>query len=155
MYVRKLKITMIDFKQHKYNPMTKFLISIYTYGFPSLVGSWLLSFLMPVASFLFFTVVLVVCDLGTGVMAAKKRKEVVHSKGIRRTVDKMIVYFIAILLSQGLMKVFEIPILNLTYTVSLIIAIAEFKSVIENVETIADLKIWSFIKEKLIGNLKK
>tara|TARA_R100001377_G_scaffold85295_1_gene71354 strand:- start:31149 stop:31481 length:333 start_codon:yes stop_codon:yes gene_type:complete len=110
---------------------------------------------MPVASFLFFTVVLVVCDLGTGVMAAKKRKEVVHSKGIRRTVDKMIVYFIAILLSQGLMKVFEIPILNLTYTVSLIIAIAEFKSVIENVETIADLKIWSFIKEKLIGNLKK
>ncbi|QDP50393.1 MAG: hypothetical protein Unbinned5350contig1001_8 [Prokaryotic dsDNA virus sp.] len=67
----------------------------------------------------------------------------------------MIVYFIAILLSQGLMKVFEIPILNLTYTVSLIIAIAEFKSVIENVETIADLKIWSFIKEKLIGNLKK
>ena len=141
------KLTMSFLKSYNYSFMNKFILTVYFYGLPSLVGSWLLAFLLPVASFLTFTVVLVICDLITGVMAAHKRKEKIHSKGIRRTIAKIMVYFIAILLSEGLMKVYALPYINATYAVSIIISIAEFKSVIENVEIISNINIWSTLKK--------
>lgn len=111
------------------------------------IGGWMLSKIMPIAPFLAFTIVLVFCDLITGLMAAKKRKETIHSKGLRRTVQKIVLYFIAIILSQGIKEVF-MQSMPITYMVAFIIAIAEFKSNIENIEAVTDIKIWSFIQDK-------
>lgn len=145
---------MSNFKQNNYNFMNNFVLTVYNYGLPSFFGSWLLGFIIPIAPFLGFTIALVVADLYTGVKAARKKGEKIHSKGLRRTIEKIGVYIVVILLSEGMMKVFSIPIINVTYTASFIIAIAEFKSVIENVEVVTEVNIWTKLQEKTKGLFK-
>ena len=110
--------------------------------------AWVVSFILPVKDFLIITTILVVCDLWTGVRAAKHRGEVIHSKGFRRSVNKISLYFIAILLSEGVSKVFDVPI-NLTYVTAGIIALTEFKSNLENISTVTGVDILSAISDQL------
>jgi hypothetical protein len=63
---------------------------------------WTMALIVPVAPFLIFTTCLVLCDLYTGTRAAIHRKEVLHSKGFRRSIEKIVLYFLAILLSAGM-----------------------------------------------------
>jgi hypothetical protein len=70
------------------------------------IGGWLLSKIIPISPFLIFTVILVFCDLVTGIIAAKNRKEKITSFKIRRTVVKIVLYFIAILLAEGMRDIF-------------------------------------------------
>lgn len=121
----------------------------------NLILSWvalcfhtLYPYILPVRSFLILTLCLVVCDTITGIMAARKAGDKITSKGIRQTVTKTTAYFIAILLSEG-MRITFIPDISIPYFIAFIIAIAEFKSNIENVEKIGDMKIWDLIKNKL------
>lgn len=111
-------------------------------------GSWLLAFVLPSASFLIFTTVLVFADLLTGTMAAKHRGEVIHSRGLRRSIVKIVLYFLAILLSEGFEQVFKLPI-DISYMVAGLIAITEFKSNLENVGEVTGIDIWSKIADKL------
>lgn len=85
-------------------------------------------------------------DFVTGILAAIKRKERVSSRGMRNTVVKIILYFIAILLSEGMVVVFKIPGHMLTYSVAFVIAVTEFRSNIENIESATGTSIWSAIK---------
>lgn len=78
-------------------------------------------------------VFLVLCDLVTGILKAKKQGELITSYGIKRTVAKLGVYLLVILMShvtelyltQG-----TIPVLNV---VASIIGITELKSCVENI----------------------
>lgn len=104
------------------------------------------AFLAPISHFLFFTVALVLCDLFTGVWAARTRKEVIHSKGFKRSVLKISLYFVAILLSEGMKRVFFPDLdFDLVYIVAGIISLTEFKSNLENVATVTGTNIWSLI----------
>lgn len=109
----------------------------------------LFPFIFPIKGFLIITIALVACDLVTGIMAAIKRGEKPSSKGIRTTVHKMTAYFIAILLAEGIRVVF-VPEISIPYFVAFIIAVAEFKSNIENIEQITNISIWAQIKAKLL-----
>lgn len=128
--------------------MNKLLNSEYWHGVLTTASAWVTSFLSPVTPFIAIVFFLVVCDLYTGTRAARKRGDQIHSKGLRRTIEKITLYFIVILLSEGMAYVFK-PLGPITYIVAFIIALTEFKSNVENVETVTGVAVWSTIKDKL------
>lgn len=106
------------------------------------------AFLFNVQPFLTLLIFLVLADFITGIIAAPHRGQKVRSRGMWRTVEKITVQSIAILSAEGI-RVTLFPSINLTYVVVFVIAVAEFKSMIENVEDILGIRIWNFIKEKI------
>jgi len=135
--------------------MNKFSTHEEILGLLLVLASWLAAKLSPLVPFLGLVMALVVADFITGVMAAKERGETITSRGFRRSVEKITLYFIAILAAEGMEKVFGIP--YVTYLVTLLIARTEFKSNIENVEQVTGTPIWKDIKHifERILNLKK
>lgn len=142
--------------------MKESLISILSSSSFNLIGVGIAfagSFFGPITSFLGITLFLVFADLITGVWAAQKRSEKIHSKGLRKSIGKIIAYFLAIILSRSMEIVFfeetwvqdHIPV---TYMVSGFISAVEFQSNIENIGEITGLDIWSQIKKKLNELLK-
>lgn len=115
-------------------------------------GGWVTSFMMPVAHFMVFVVVLVICDFGTGVAAAKKRRERLRSRGFMRSVLKIVFYFIAILLSHG-MDVVYLHDANIsfsfTYVVAGFISLTEFKSNLENISVLTGTDVWSHVMSRI------
>lgn len=91
--------------------------------------------------------VLVFADVFTGIAAAKKRGERIHSKGMSRTVGKMLYYTIAIVLSRVMELAFIswLPVAQLT---SGYIAIVEFKSNMENIAQVTGVDVWNHLKDR-------
>lgn len=114
------------------------------------------SFIAPVQPFLIMAFALIVCDLYTGVRAAKYRKQVIHSKGIGRSIEKMTLYIIAILLAElfrttflhtsGIGPIEEFPIV---YIVSITISIRELKSNYENIQAVTGTNVYRGIRDKI------
>jgi phage-related holin len=131
---------------------------IKTMKFSAFEWSTLLKLGMPYIFFFFTPItwsivgigVLVFTDVITGISAAKKRGERIHSKGMSRTVGKMIYYTIAIVLSRVMELAFItwIPIAQLT---SGYIAVVEFKSNMENIAQITGVDVWNHLKDKFEG----
>ena len=125
-----------------------------------LVSGAVASFIAPVQPFLIMAFALIVCDLITGVRAARYRKEVIHSKGLGRSIEKMTLYIIAIILSELFRKTFleytgfgMVENFLIVYIVSITISIRELKSNFENIEAVTGTNLWTNIKEKLTGIL--
>jgi len=95
--------------------------------------------------------VLVFADVFTGIAAAKKRGERIHSKGMSRTIGKMLYYTIAIVLSRVMELTFIswLPIAQLT---SGYISVVEFKSNLENIAQVTGVDVWNHLKEKFEDN---
>jgi hypothetical protein len=119
--------------------------------FKTLLGimtSWMVQFFAPIYSFIFFMIFLVLCDLFTGTQAALVRKETLHSRGFRRSVVKMTSYLIAILATRGVEFVFLAPQgvnVNISYVAVGLISLTEFKSNLENIQTITGVPLWGKI----------
>jgi uncharacterized membrane protein len=121
-----------------------------------LIAGSLLSFIAPVQPFLIMAFALIICDLYTGTRAARKRNEVIHSKGIGRSIEKLTLYIIAILLAElfrktflestGLSLIEDFPIV---YIVSMTISLRELQSNFENIEVVTGTNVWSAIKDKI------
>lgn len=112
--------------------------------------TWLCAQIMPVSHFLMFTILLVLADLITGTRAARHRGEALHSKGFGRSVTKITMYCIAILLAHGMDKVFFAPkglSFDLVWLVAGLISLTEFKSNLENVATVTGVDVWKNIAE--------
>lgn len=126
--------------QPKYMAFIKFLVAT--------SWAWLWSFILPVQQFLAFTFVLVVCDFLSGIAAAKQRGEKLQSRGFARTVTKIALYCMAILLSHGMDRVFFAPAglsFGLVWMVAAFIGLTEFKSNLENIRTVTGADIWGKI----------
>lgn len=106
------------------------------------------AFIWEVQPFIVLLFGLVMADLITGMLSAKRRKEKISSRGIFRTVEKLLVETIAILACEGI-RVVLVPWAEITYVIVFVIAMSELKSIIENIEHILDIQIWLKIKEKL------
>lgn len=93
--------------------------------------------------------VLILADLITGIWAAKKRNEKITSAALGRTVVKMAVYQTVIitgfLLQTNLLENL-IPVVNI---VGSVIGMVEFKSLIENSNTILGMDLFSEVLAKL------
>lgn len=119
--------------------------------------AWLMSFIVPIAHFLVFTIVLVVTDLVTGVQAARKRGEELRSRRLSRSIQKISLYFVAILLANGMDQVFFAPkgiSFDVTWIVAGLIALTEFKSNLENVTTLTGVNFWTHLSAKLPAILR-
>ena len=94
--------------------------------------------------------VLVFTDVFTGIRAAKNRGERIHSKGMSRTIGKMLYYSIAIVLSR-VMEVAFIDWLPVAQLTSGYIAVVEFKSNMENISAVTGIDVWNHLKDKFEG----
>jgi phage-related holin len=110
--------------------------------------AWAGSFLAPLWPFIVFMIFLICADLITGTKAARKRKEKITSGGFRRTVEKFVLYFLAILAAEGMTQVY-LPAVPLAYMVSFTIALTEFKSVLENIESATGVGLLEAIKSRI------
>lgn len=123
------------------------------FGYVLALVAWFINELIPVRSFLLLTLLLVFFDMIAGMIAANQRGEQITSKAMRRTITKSISYFLVILGAQGFVKVFGVTD-YLVFAMSFLIAITEFKSIVENVESITGASLWGKIIE-LIPQFKK
>lgn len=123
----------------------------------SLILGWLMSLIAPVQPFLITISILVVCDMVTGIWAARKTGAPFTSSKLARTLPKIIFYPLSILISELMVftyfqgtPVFE----SLTYMVALFISTVEFQSNIENIGRITGNNIWNHVKNWLVDRVR-
>jgi uncharacterized membrane protein len=100
----------------------------------------LFSFFLPIQHFLIFTIFVVFADTVTGILAAKKRKEPITSKGLYRTSQKILTYFCGIMIFHGASITFGLPS-QIVYSVSSLIAFTELYSISENIKSITGVNL--------------
>ncbi len=105
---------------------------------------FIFSFFIPIKGFLLFTVAVVFSDTITGVKAAKKERQKISSKGLYRTTEKIVVYFVAILIFEAAKNTFSIPF-PITYMVAMMISATELFSVAENIKRITGVELGTLI----------
>lgn len=105
-------------------------------------------FFAPIYAALIGIGVLIFADVITGIKAAKKRGERIHSRKMSTTINKMIFYALAVILSR-VMEVSFMPWLPIAQLTAGYIAVVEFKSNMENIAEITGIDIWNFLKDKL------
>tara|TARA_R110000868_G_scaffold280083_1_gene540163 strand:+ start:835 stop:1239 length:405 start_codon:yes stop_codon:yes gene_type:complete len=101
---------------------------------------WVASFFIPIKGFLIFTVFVVFADMATGILAAKKEGQKINSRGLYRTIEKIVVYFCAILIFEGARNTFSLPF-NITYMAAFLIATVELYSISENIKRITGVNL--------------
>lgn len=109
-------------------------------------------FFVPIQWYLLFTLLLVASDLYTGWRASNMA---FISRGVRKTIDKAIMYFIAIILAHG----FDLIYLSdhqliISFAVSSFIASTEMLSIYENIQRKTGTGLLNVFKKFLNGNLK-
>jgi len=109
---------------------------------------FLMAFFAPITTMIIAVGLFAIMDTFTGICAAKKRGEKIHSRAMARTITKMIMYAIAIILAHLLEVIFMawMPITSLTAGY---IALVEFRSNMENIGYITDTDIWTYLKDKI------
>jgi uncharacterized membrane protein len=100
---------------------------------------WIFSFFIPIKGFLIFTIFVVFTDMATGIIAAKKEGQKINSRGLYRTIEKIVVYFCAILIFEGARNTFSLP--NITYMAAFLIATVELYSISENIKRITGVNL--------------
>ena len=100
----------------------------------------LFSFFLPIKHFLVFTIFVVFADTVTGILAAKKRKEPITSKGLYRTTQKILTYFCGIMIFHGASITFGLPF-QIVYSVSFLISFTELYSISENIKVITGVNL--------------
>lgn len=109
----------------------------------------IISLLAPIKATLVTCGVLIVSDMITGMLAAKKRNEKIQSAEMRRSISKFVVYQIAII-SGFLLETYMLEnLLPVSKIVAGVIGMVEFKSILENVSTIVGQDILKMVLDKL------
>jgi phage-related holin len=107
------------------------------------------SIFAPVQPMLYAALSLVMVDLFTGLLAARRRKEKITSQGLKRTVIKLLVYEFAIVLAYITERYLTQGILPIANIMSSFVGVTELKSVLENVNEISGGSLLSTIIQKL------
>jgi hypothetical protein len=104
---------------------------------------------VPVQGIIITVGVLVFADLFSGVLAAFKRREKILSKTMARSVYKMLAYQMVICTGY-LLQVFILDdVMPVAKLAASVIGLVEFKSILENVETITGQQVFNSLIEKL------
>jgi uncharacterized membrane protein len=128
--------------------MKAIIYNIFKLGYDGIVYSIccgvLFSFFFPIKHFLIFTIFVVFADTVTGIMAARKRNEAITSKGLYRTSQKVVVYFVGIMIFHGASVTFGLPS-QIVYSVSFLISFTELYSISENIKSITGVNIGTLV----------
>lgn len=111
----------------------------------------LLAVFAPAKSMILSSMALVLIDLVTGLLAAKKQGIPITSAGLQRTIVKLAVYEVAIMLAflvQHYMMA-EIPVANIA---SSFVGITELKSCFENLDVISGGSLLKSLISRLGSN---
>lgn len=108
-----------------------------------------LTILSPIKPMLIACGILILADTITGMFAAHKRKESIQSAEMRRSITKLVVYQIAIISAFVLEKYMLGSLVPVSKIVAGVIGMVEFKSILENVSTIAGQDILALVINKL------
>jgi uncharacterized membrane protein YfcA len=104
--------------------------------------------LAPIHTVMATVAVLIALDLVSGIWAALKRKEIITSAVLRRTVSKMIAYQLAVisgfLVEQFLLQG-SIPVIKL---IASAIGLVEMKSILENADAINQQPLFAALIKK-------
>jgi hypothetical protein len=110
---------------------------------------WLLASLavfLPIKELMLTIGFLVAADMVVGIWKALKLKQRIRSRRMSDTVTKLLLYQIAIM-SGFLIETFIIAeLIPITKLVATVIAVIEFKSIIESIESVTGKDLWSKIK---------
>lgn len=109
-----------------------------------------LSIFLPIQGLLLTIGFLVGADLVVGLWKALKLKQKIRSRRMSDTITKLLLYQIAIIsgyLIERYVMVETVPIAKL---IGSVIAVIEFKSILESIEAVTGQDIWTKIK-KIIG----
>jgi len=128
--------------------MKTIILNLFKYGYETVAFSFccgfIASFFIPIQGFLLFTVFVVFADTVTGIKAARKEGAKINSKGLYRTIEKIVVYFVSIMIFEGARITFYLPF-NITYMVAFMIATTELFSISENVKRITGVNIGTLV----------
>ena len=120
------------------------------------IAGAILSFMAPIQVFILWMLIFVGVDLVSGIIAAKKRGEKLESKKLRATINKMTLYFMFIVLAQGLdVKVVPFWDMHLACLVSAIICGAELYSVLENAYVITGNRVFYILTQFTVKKIKE
>lgn len=118
-------------------------------SFLSKVILTIVAILSPIHTVMIAAGVLIVADLITGIIAAKKRGEPISSAGFRRTVSKMLVFQSAVICGfiteQYLLKG-TVPVTNI---VASVIGLTELTSILENLNSISGTNLLQDIIKRI------
>lgn len=108
-----------------------------------------LAILAPIHAIMTVTGILIFADFITGMWAAKKRGEEIHSAGMRRTVSKLLIYQIVVItgfVSETYMLGGALPLSKIAAG---LIATVELKSILENANVILGYDLFKDLLAKL------
>jgi phage-related holin len=100
-----------------------------------------LAIFAPIKALLLVTGILIFSDLISGILSARKKGQKISSAGMRRTVTKVAVYNAAIMLGFLTETYMLDGFLPLSKIAAGLISVVEFKSILENLDTINVLNI--------------
>jgi phage-related holin len=140
-----------DMNHFKYR-MSKFFDWAWV-GAITIATEMVMPFVTPIGGYIFFMIMAVIADTFTGIWAAMKQKKQITSRGLWRTVEKIVIAGIAIMLSHGF-EILFVPDIPMTKGVAMVIAFAELKSNLENYHKITGVDVgtvWiDMIKERIM-----
>jgi len=113
-----------------------------------------IAFFAPVHRVVFFTAVLVIVDMITGIRAACARGEQIRSHKIARSITKLFHYLVVICVAFIVQREFLLSAW-LVQIVSGVVAAAELKSVLENLEEADGSDVWSKLWKRLAPQWEK
>lgn len=90
---------------------------------------------------------LIVSDTITGILAAHKRGEKITSQGFSRTIYKLFIYNLAIVLGFLMEKFVLLEVVPVVKAIVLVIGVTEFKSFLENFESITGINLLDKLKQ--------
>lgn len=105
----------------------------------------LLAVFSPIHSILIVSCFLIIADLASGIMAAKKRGEVITSAGYRRTLSKFLVYNLAIISGFLVERYMVSDLVPLSKLIAGVISLTELKSILENLNSINGVDIFKSV----------
>jgi len=105
-----------------------------------------LAVFLPIKELMLTIGFLVAADMVVGIWKALKLKQRIRSRRMSDTITKLLLYQIAIM-SGFLIESFIIAeLIPITKLVATVIAVIEFKSIIESIESVTGKDLWSRIK---------
>lgn len=122
------------------NKVSQYLINL-------LIAS--IAVLAPIKPAVITVLALTLIDLLSGLVAARKRGEILTSAGLGRTVTKLAVYQVATISAFLAQKYLVLDIMPVCTLVTSLIGITELKSVLENLDSISGGSFFSTIVSKL------
>lgn len=103
----------------------------------------------PIKATLIVVIVLTLGDLVSGLIAAHHRKEEITSKGLRRTLVKIMVYEAVVMLGYLTEQYMTGDLVPIVKVLAGMIGIAELKSILENLEEITGVPVLKLLINKL------